>query len=143
MAARWPGRLAVLLVASAGALAGLVPVGAWTLLLATLGLAASALAPAAVLACWSERATARGAAGGTGAGLLLFLLLALGGAASQGSLGEGWGSLAAAAPAVVAAPVHLLVAWFLRSRGLSSARSPLPPGLEGLATALPARSQAG
>jgi Na+(H+)/acetate symporter ActP len=118
-------------------------VGAWSLLLATFGLAASALAPAAVLACWSERATARSAAGGTGAGLLVFLLLALGGAAGQGSLGEGWGSVAAAAPAAVAVPVHLLVAWFLRSRGMSSVRSPLPPGLERLSTTLPARSQAG
>ena len=45
----------------------LVPAGAWTLLVAALGLAASALAPAAVLACWSERATARGAAAGAGA----------------------------------------------------------------------------
>jgi hypothetical protein len=143
VAAGWPRRLAVVLVASAGTLAGLVPVGAWTLLLATLGLAASALAPAAVLACWSERATARSAAGGAGAGLLVFLLLALGGAASQGSLGEGWGSVAAAAPAAIAAPVHLLVTWFLRSRGMSSARSPLPPGLEGLSTTLPARSRAG
>ena len=52
----------------AGTLAGLVPVGAWTLLLATLGLAASALAPAAVLACWSERATARGTAEAPGPG---------------------------------------------------------------------------
>ncbi|HSD27577.1 MAG TPA: hypothetical protein VLL75_09740 [Vicinamibacteria bacterium] len=142
VAAGWPRRLAVVLVASAGTLVGLVPVGAWTLLLATLGLAASALAPAAVLACWSERATARSASGGTGAGLLVFLLLALGGAATQGSLGEGWGSVASAAPAAVAAPVHLLVAWFLRSRGMSSARSPLPPGLEGLSTGLPARSRA-
>ena len=131
VAAGWPRRLAVVLVAGAGALADMAPAGAWTLLLATLGLAASALAPAAVMACWSERATARGAAGGTGAGLLVFLLLALGGAASQGSLGEGWGSAALAAPAAVAAPVNLLVAWFLRSRGASSARSPLPPGLDG------------
>ena len=143
VAAGWPRRLAVVLVAGAAALAEAAPAGAGTLLLATLGLAASALAPAAVLACWSERATARGAAGGAGAGLLVFVLLALGGAVSQESLGEGWGSVALAAPAAVAAPVNLLVAWVLRSRRASSARSPLPPGLEGLSAALPARPPAG
>jgi hypothetical protein len=137
-----PRHLAIALVAGAGTLAGVVPVGAWPLLLAALGLAASALAPAAVLACWSERATARGTAGGAGAGLLVFLLLALGGAAGPGSLGEGWGGVALAAPAAMAVPVNLLVAWFLRSRG-SSARSLLPPALDGLEPALPARPRAG
>lgn len=139
----WGRRVALGLVASAGTLACLVPVDSWTLLVGTLGLAASALAPVAVLACWSERATAPGAAVGAGAGLIVFLLLSLGGVAVQGSLGDGWGSAAAAVPALVAVPAHLLVAWLLRSRGLTSPRSPLPPGLEGLSAALSRRPRAG
>jgi hypothetical protein len=136
-------RLALVLVASAGLLAWLTPVGAWTLLVATLGLAASALAPTAVLACWGERATARGAVGGAGAGLAVVLLAAVGGAASLGGLAEGWGGAVAAAPAAVAAPVHALVAWLLRSKGSVSLRHPLPPGLEGLPAPLPAGPRAG
>jgi Na+(H+)/acetate symporter ActP len=130
-------------VATAGLLACLTPVGAWTLLVAALGLAASALAPAAVLACWSERATARGAVGGGGAGLVVFLLAIVVGVASPGGLAEGWGSAVAAAPAVIAAPVHFLAAWLLRSRGTPSLRSPLPPGLEGRSVSLPAGPRRG
>ena len=141
-ATRWPRCLAVALVAVAGALACLVPAGAWTLVVAALGLAASALAPAAVLACWSERATARGAAAGAGAGFVVFLLLALAGVLGPEGPGEGWGSVALAAPAMGAVPVHLAVAWILRSRRSPSARSPLPPGLDGLAAASSARSPA-
>jgi Na+(H+)/acetate symporter ActP len=115
-----------------------VPAGAWTLVVAALGLAASALAPAAVLACWSERATAHGAAAGAGAGFLVFLLLALAGVLGPEGP-EGWGSVALAAPAMGAVPVHLAVAWILRSRRSPSARSPLPPGLDGLAAASSAR----
>lgn len=136
-------RLGLLLVTSAGLLACLTPVGAWTLLVATLGLAASALAPAAVLACWSERATALGAVGGAGAGLVVFLLAIVGGVASPGGLAEGWGSAVAAAPAAIAAPVHLLAAWLLRSRRTHSPRSPLPAGLEGLSVPLPAGPRRG
>jgi hypothetical protein len=138
-ATRWPRCLALALVAIAGALACLVPAGAWTLVVAALGLAASALAPAAVLACWSERATARGAAAGAGAGFVVFLLLVLAGILGPEGPGEGWGSIALAAPAMGAVPVHLAVAWILRSRRSPSARSPLPPGLDGLAAASSAR----
>jgi Na+(H+)/acetate symporter ActP len=136
-----PGRLAIVLVASAGVLASLVPVGPWPLLVAALGLAASTLAPAAVLVRWSERATALGTAGGAGAGLAIFLLAAIGGAASPGDLADGWGSAVAAAPVAVAVPAHLLVAWLLRSRGTPSSRSSLSPGLEGLS--IPAVSRKG
>jgi len=138
----WSRRLAVLLVAVAGALACEVPAGAWTLVVAALGLAASALAPAAVLACWSERATPRGTAVGAAAGFVVFMLLALAGVLSQEGVGDGWASVALAVPAMGAVPVHLLVAWALRSRGVPSARSPLPPGLDGLSAMLPARPQA-
>jgi len=136
-------RLGLVLVASACLLACLTPVGAWTLLVAALGLAASALAPAAVLACWSERATALGAVGGAGAGLVVFLLAIVGGVASPGGLAEGWGGAVAAAPAAIAAPVHLLAAWLLRSHRTPSPRSPLPPGLEGRSVPLPAGPRRG
>jgi Na+(H+)/acetate symporter ActP len=129
-------------VASAGLLAGLTPVGAWTLLVLAVGLAASALAPAAVLACWSERAAARGVTAGAGAGLAVFLLVAVGGAADPSELWEGWGSAATLAP-VFAAPVHGLVAWLLRSQRAASQRSPLPPGLDGLSAPLPVGPRAG
>jgi hypothetical protein len=139
----WTRRLAMFIVASAGLLASLVPVGPWPLLVMALGIGASSLAPAAVLACWSERATALGAAGGAGAGFAVFLLAAVCGAASPGGLAEGWLSAVAAAPVAVAAPAHLLVAWVLRSRGTSPSQSRLPPGLEGLSTPPPAASRRG
>lgn len=132
-------RLALLLVAGAGLLACLVPSGAWALLIVALGLAASALAPSAVLACWSERATARGVTAGATVGLAAFLLVALAGAARLAGPAEGWGSAVARAPAALAAPAHLLVAWFLRSRRTPTPRSSLPPGLEALSTPLAAR----
>lgn len=138
---RWV--LAPALVALAGALACLTSVGAWPLLLWALGLAASALAPAAVLACWSERATARGTVGGAGAGLAAFLLLVAAGALGPAEPPDVWATVALAAPAVVAVPLHLLVAWIARARAVPSARSPLPPGLESLADALPARPRSG
>ena len=135
----WARRLALVLVGGAGMLTWLAPVAAWVILIAALALAASALAPAAVLACWSERATARGAAAGTAAGLAAFVLVAVGGAASPGVLVGGWGSAIVAAPAAVAAPVHFLVAWLLRSRRPPSPRGPLPPGFEGRSVPLPER----
>jgi len=131
------------LVVSAGILAGLVPLGPGTVLVLTLGLAASALGPAAILACWSERATPQSTAGGACAGLAVFMVLAAVAAGTRGSVSEGWGSIEVAAPAALAALIHLLAAWFLRSRGIASPRSPLPPGLEGLSVPLPARPRAG
>jgi Na+(H+)/acetate symporter ActP len=123
-------------------LACLVPVGAGTLLVVALGLAAATLGPAAVLACWSERATPQAMAGGAGAALAVFALLVVAGTMTAGTLSEGWGTLAVAAPAAVAAPVHLLIAWALRSRSAASPRRPLPPGLEGLSATLPTRPHA-
>jgi hypothetical protein len=137
--AGWARRLALALVLGAGMLAYLAPAGAWGVLVAALGLAASGLAPTAVLACWSERATALGAAAGVIAGLAAFLLVVVVGASVQGGLVEGWGGAIVAAPAAIAAPVHLLVAWLLRSRRTPSPRGPLPPGFEGLSAPLPAR----
>src|SRR5262249_10659226 len=52
LAGPWARRLGPVLVVAAGLLASLVPVDAWTLLLLALGLAASVLAPAALLGCW-------------------------------------------------------------------------------------------
>jgi hypothetical protein len=131
------------LIVGAGLLACLVPAAAWGLLIAALGLAASALAPAAGLACWSERATPRAVAAGATVGLTAFSLAPLAALLNlAGPLGE-WGSAVAAAPAALAAPAHLLVAWLLRSRRASSPRTPPPPGLEGFSAPLPARPQAG
>jgi hypothetical protein len=133
-------RHALLLVAVAGALACLVPVGAWALLLAALGLAASALAPAAVLASWSERATARSLGTGMTVGLGAFIGLTLADAA--GPLG-GWVGAAASAPAVLAVPAHLLAAWLVRSRDMPTSRHPLSRGLDGLSASMPAGSRGG
>jgi hypothetical protein len=134
--------LPFVLVATTGLLAYLAPVGAWTLLVAALGLAASVLAPAAVLACWSERATAQAAVGGAVAGLSVLVLAAVAGPMSPAWLAAEWGSAVAAVPAALAAPVHLLVAWLLRSRGTASPRRPLPPGLERLPVSLGAGPRA-
>ena len=134
----WARCLALVVVAGAGTLTCLAPVGAWVILVGALALAASALGPAAVLGCWSERATARGAAAGATAGLAAFVLVAAGGAAGPDVLMEARGSILVAAPAVVAAPVHFLVAWLLRSRRPPSFRAPLAPGVEGPSVPLPA-----
>jgi hypothetical protein len=134
--------LALVLVAAAGTLVCLVPFGAGMLLAMTLGLAASTLGPAAVLSCWSERATPQSTAGGAGAALAVFVILATAGAAAQSSLPEGWGSVAIVAPVALAVPIHLLTAWVLRSRTIASPRSPLPPGLDGLSLPPLARSRA-
>ena len=136
-------RVALALVVGAGVLAGVVPLGSGVVLLLALGLAAAALGPAAVLACWSERATPQGTASGAGAGALTFLLLAGAVVSVRGSLSEGWGSLDVAAPAALAALIHVVGAWLLRSRGIASPRRPLPPGLERLPDGFPARSRAG
>jgi Na+(H+)/acetate symporter ActP len=136
-------RIAVALVASAGLLTSVVPLGSGVVLLLALGLAASTLGPAAVLACWSERATPHSTAGGASVGALTFVLLAAVAVSTRGSLSEGWGSIDVAAPAAFAALIHLLAAWLLRSRSIASPRSPLPPGLERLSDGLPARSRAG
>jgi hypothetical protein len=133
----------LLLVSGAGLLACVVPLGAWVLLLASLGLAASALAPAAVMACWSERASARSVATGAMAGFAVFLGLTLAGIASVAGPAEGWVSAAASAPAALAVPAHLVAAWLLRTRGTPSPRHSLPPVLGGPSAPMPAGSRGG
>lgn len=137
LAGVWARRLGLALVAGAGLLACLAPVDAWTLLLLALGLAASVLAPAAALACWSERATPESVAGGAAAGLAVFLLVTVLGVTNPEDMAAWWGSAVAAAPAVLAVPVHLLAAWILRAREVPSVRNPLPPGLEQLSLPFP------
>jgi hypothetical protein len=120
------------LLSAAGALAWLAPAGAWPVLLAAFGLAAAAGAPAALLAVWSERATARGVGAGAAAALAAFALLE--GAVLAGAW-AGVPALAAGAapwPVLVALPLNLLVARLAVSRRPASARSPLPPGLKHL-----------
>jgi hypothetical protein len=132
---------ALLLVSGAGVLASVVPLGAWALLLGALGLAASALAPAAVLACWSERATARSVVTGAMVGLGVFVGLTVAGAASVAGPADGWLSAAASAPAALAVPAHLVAAWLLRARGTPSPRQSLPSALEAAAAPMPAGSR--
>jgi hypothetical protein len=136
-------RLPALLVSSAGLLACVVPLGAWVLVLASLGLAASALAPAAVLACWSERATARSVVTGAMVGLGVFLGLTLAGAASFAGPTDSWVSAAASAPATLAVPTHLVAAWLLRARGTPSPRHGLPPVLQEASAPMAAGSRGG
>jgi Na+(H+)/acetate symporter ActP len=98
------------------------------------------LAPAAVLASWSERATARSVATGATVGLGAFIGLTLAGAADPV---DGWVSTATSAPAVLAVPAHLLAAWLVRSRDMPTSRHPLSAGLEGLSATVPAGSRGG
>jgi hypothetical protein len=131
-------RRAALLVLTVGALAGVVPAGSWTVLVLALGVAASALAPAAALVCWSGRATPGGVAAGAAVGLLTFLAVAAAGAANAaGSEGPWWLAMAPG-PAIVAVPAHLLLAWVLRWRRTAPQR--LPVGLDGLTATPPART---
>jgi hypothetical protein len=112
----WARRAALVPVVGAGLLASLVPAEPWPVLVLALGVAASALAPAAVGARWSERATSPGIAGGAAVGLLAFLAVALGALASPGEAAAGWRAAVIAAPATIAVPAHLVVAWLLRAR---------------------------
>ena len=98
-------------------------------------MAASALAPAALLAGWSERATPAGVATGAAVGLLIVLAVALAGVVSPGGPEDEWVRAIATGPATVAVPAHLLVAWLLRSRQPASQR--LPRGLAEFAAAPP------
>jgi Na+(H+)/acetate symporter ActP len=134
-AASWSRRRAALLVLGLGLLACLVPAGSWALLVLTLGVAASALAPAALLAGWSERATPGGVAAGAAVGLVTFLVVALAGLVSPGGPGDEWRMAIATGPATVAVPAHVLVAWILRLRRTAAQR--LPPGFGGVAATPP------
>jgi hypothetical protein len=130
----WTRRRAALLVLGPGLLACFAPAGSWTLLVLALGIAASALAPAAVLAGWSERATPVGVTTGAAVGLLIVLAGGLAGVVRPGPEDE-WVRAIAMGPATVAVPAHLLVAWLLRSRQPASQR--LPRGLAEFAAAPP------
>ena len=134
-AAGWTRRRAALLVLGLGLLACLTPAGSWALLVLALGVAASALAPAAVLAGWSERATPGGVAAGAAVGLLTFLVVALSGLVSPAGPEDEWRMAIATGPAAVAVPAHVLVAWLLRARRTAAQR--LPPGLGGVAATPP------
>ncbi len=134
-AAHWTRRRAALLVLGLGLLACLVPAGSWALLVLALGVAASALAPAALLAGWSERATPGGVAAGAAVGLLTFLVVALAGVVSPGGPEDAWRMAITTGPATVAVPAHLLVAWLLRLRRPAAQR--LPPGFGGAAAMPP------
>jgi hypothetical protein len=121
-------RLAVL--GLAGLLAMLGPADAWPVLLAAFGLAASACAPAAVLACWRERISPTGLEAGAGVGLAAFLALtAIHLAGGGGTADRSWLGWLAAWPALAAAPLNVLTAWLLSSGPRPSPRTPLPPGL--------------
>lgn len=119
---------ALCLVAGAGVLACLVPAGPWTVLVLALGVAASALAPAAVLTGWSERATPRGVAAGATVGLLAFLIVGVAAVVSPAAATEGWRAAIGAAPATLAVPAHLAVFWLLRARRTQPLKLPPRPG---------------
>jgi hypothetical protein len=104
------------LVAGAGLLGCLAPIGPWTVLVLALGVSASALAPAAVLAGWSERASPRGVAAGATVGLLAFLIAAFAAVQSPAGTLDGWRAAVTGAPAMLAVPAHLAAAWLLRAR---------------------------
>jgi hypothetical protein len=112
-------------------LATLTPAGGWAVLLAAFGLAASAGAPGAVLAMWSERARARAVAAGAGAGLALYAGLSAWPLLDpRAGAGISWLAWLSAYPAVIAAPIGLAVAWLAASGQPRRARhGPLPPDL--------------
>jgi hypothetical protein len=121
-------RLAV--VGLAALLAMLGPADAWPVLLGAFGLAASACAPAALLACWRERTSPTGLGAGAGVGLAVFLALtAIHLAGGGGTADRSWLGWLAAWPALLAAPLNALTAWLLSSGPRPSPRAPLPPGL--------------
>ncbi len=135
-AAPAPGRapgVVPTVAALAGLLATLVPVGPWPLLVAAFGLAASACAPAALAASWSERLGARALAVGAGVGLAAFGALSVAGLAGLGGAPErAWLAWLTAWPAMVAAPLNALAVWLLTPGSRPSARTPVPPGLADL-----------
>lgn len=134
----WPAIVAVGAVLVASALAVVTPVQPWPLLLAAFALAASTGAPAAVLACWSERVTARGLTAGATLGLVVFVglsvmgLAGFGGGRLERAPDSSWLGWLTAWPALVAMPVNALTALLFASRPAASSRSPLPPGLADL-----------
>jgi hypothetical protein len=117
--------------ALAALLATLTPAGGWSVLLAAFGLAASAGAPGAVLATWSERASARAVAAGAGAGLAVYAGLSAWPLLDpRGPAVGAWLGWLATYPTVAAAPVGLVVAWLAASgQPKSAGRGPLPPDL--------------
>ena len=105
------------------------PVGPWAPLLTAFALAASSLAPAALLTRWSERVTPRSLGAGAAVGLLLFSGLTLAAlwlhAGPADAPGPGRLAAALAWPALLALPANALVAWLRVSPPGASPGSPL------------------
>ncbi len=129
---RAPGVLPAVAVL-AGLLATLVPVGPWPVLVAAFGLAASACAQAALVACWGERLSGRALGVGAGVGLVVFSALT---AARLAGLGDTparpWLGWLIAWPALAAAPLNALAVWLLTPGPRPSSRTPVPPELADL-----------
>jgi hypothetical protein len=134
-----PGRT-VAVVGGAAALACLAPTGPFPILVGALGIGAAVLAPAALLATWSERATPPGLAAGAAGGLVTFAAVAVAGAAGGTALAGGTTTAVLAAAATAGAGVNALLAWLARgpsggplpARRGPVPRGPLPPGLDGV-----------
>ena len=124
------GGAVALVLGLGGLLAVVAPVASWSVLLAALGLAASTLAPAAVLTCWRERLSARAVVIGAGVGCLVFAGLAvLGLVAPRGLTATSWITWLAAWPTVLALPANAVVAWLLSPSSAPAARGALPADL--------------
>jgi len=114
-------------VAAGAGLAVALPAGAWPVLVAALGLSASAVVPGAVLARWSERVTSRGLAAGALLGLATFAGLSLLHLAAPLAIKPGWRVLLEW-PVLMAVPLHAGAAWVLRSRRALSPLGLSPAG---------------
>jgi hypothetical protein len=133
MLTRVDGALPAAVLAVAAALAAAAPVDAWRLLLAAFGFAASTGAPAALLACWRERASPRALGLGSAVGGVVFGVLALAGLGGGPRGAEAsWAAWVVAWPALVGAPANALVAWLLSPPAVASGRDALPPDLAAL-----------
>lgn len=128
-----PGRggvLQVAVLAVAVALALAAPVDGWQLLVAAFGFAASAGAPAAVLAGWREGLSPRALALGAAVGCVVFAALSVAGLAATPRPEEpSWVAWLVAWPAVVAAPANALVVWLLSPPAVPSGRGALAADL--------------
>lgn len=124
------GGAVALVLGLSGLLAVAAPVASWSVLLVALGLAASTLAPAAVLTCWREHLSARAVVIGAGVGCFVFAGLAvLGLVAPRGLAETSWITWLAAWPTVLALPANAMVAWLLSPSSAPTARGALPPDL--------------
>jgi hypothetical protein len=133
-AARGAGRaIAGLGLGLAGLLAVATPVASWPLLLAAFGVAASTLAPGALVACWREGLSDRAVIAGAGVGGVIFAALSLGSlGAPRSPAGGSWVAWLVAWPVVVALPANALVAWLLAPAPAPAGRGALPADLAAL-----------